>query len=857
MAKSKKRARKRARYNSKKTKKKDSKKIDGIKDNARQVKSKEIAENRGFMHYVLVALFWIFLIIVLFLSANLVSWTITGNLIYETDTGLQNYPSPFVVNGKINGIIVAGDNVPGEEIVGAIDIANNLAAYEDESAAEETEDNGEITSGKIETSSRKLTLSSSRDGLKEIRSTGMDKNDLPTILADGEFTNKEGSRYEYDQSIKFSDGPRLQHYADSDYKSKEPNLMVYLDKNNLFLNYTLDFTKSAVSSITSGVLDDFEEKTIEIMGNKYDITKATTSGSTIQLSLMGGAVTSIMGQGDTKIISLNDKDYNVKVTYIGLTNSISRAKFTIDGEITESLAEGETFKLSDGTTVGVRDIMEEESGELMADQVEFYMGVNKIELDDTDYTTKSSGKKNGDSVGLNDEDVDGLYFDVVASLDSAASKLSIDEIIITWIPDDEVFITKENSETLPGLESFVINFEDYIMPANEETQVSANSDNIELDTEIESGDISFNILGSDGTKFTRIGGSSSTENLVTASGAGATITFDTDTDEYFVATYMDGGDGESYLLEISDIDDINGVDIKDAASGTKYEDKKAGSFSVGSVTLTLSAINETDNNVSITGCGTCYFDRLVTNEGLLVNLPVDGSNINIAANPTTFALTFTEEDRNENIGSGTAFDVNAGFSGGSCTISSISKTTLSNSNYYEIGDSDNYVGYAASDLGTKIKFDENEAVIDYHGGESYANVFVSETNAESDIEVEPQTEVPGQIEETAIEGSIFKLASEAANYPNYNMIIIGGPCANPAAEKFMDCANWPYSGGQAIIKMYDSDGKNALLVAGTTKEDTKRAIKVIANYADYNLDGEEFCVTGAADNIIVTEGLCQ
>ena len=320
---------------------------------------------------------------------------------------------------------------------------------------------------------------------------------------------------------------------------------------------------------------------------------------------------------------------------------------------------------------------------------------------------------------------------------------------------------------------------------------------------------------------------------------------------------MDGGDGESYLLEVSDIDDVNGVDIKDSASGTKYEDKKAGSFSVGSVTLTLSNINETNNNLSITGCGTCYFDRLVTNEGLLVNLPVEGSNINIAANPTTFALTFTEEDRNENIGSGTAFDVNTGFSGGSCTISSISKTTLSNSNYYEIGDSDNYVGYAASDLGTKIKFDDNDAAIDYHGGESYAEVFVSEvSSSSSQIEIQPQTEMPAQIDATPIEGSIFKLASEA-NGINQNMIIIGGPCANEVTANFMSCEQWPYSPGQAIIKIYDNNLRKALVVAGTTKEDTKRAIKVIANYEDYDLNGNEFCVTGTAGNIIVNKGLCQ
>ena len=45
---------------------------------------------------------------------------------------------------------------------------------------------------------------------------------------------------------------------------------------------------------------------------------------------------------------------------------------------------------------------------------------------------------------------------------------------------------------------------------------------------------------------------------------------------------------ESYQLEITDIDDTNGVDFKDIVSGTKYENKKNGtSFSIGGVTLTV------------------------------------------------------------------------------------------------------------------------------------------------------------------------------------------------------------------------------------------------------------------------------
>ena len=95
--------------------------------------------------------------------------------------------------------------------------------------------------------------------------------------------------------------------------------------------------------------------------------------------------------------------------------------------------------------------MEEEAGEVTADQVEFYLGAEKLELLDTAYTTQTSGTKSGNAAKMNDEDVEGLFFDLVASADSANNELDFDKIIITWIPDDEVFVTEESSATIPGL----------------------------------------------------------------------------------------------------------------------------------------------------------------------------------------------------------------------------------------------------------------------------------------------------------------------------------------------------------------------------------------------------------------------
>lgn len=51
------------------------------------------------------------------------------------------------------------------------------------------------------------------------------------------------------------------------------------------------------------------------------------------------------------------------------------------------------------------------------------------------------------------------------------------------------------------------------------------------------------------------------------------------------------------------------------------------------------------------------------------------------------------------------------------------------------------------------------------------------------------------------------------------LIVIGGPCANPAWKNFstLTCNAWPYAEGEGTIRVVE----NAILIAGTTAEDTE------------------------------------
>ena len=95
------------------------------------------------------------------------------------------------------------------------------------------------------------------------------------------------------------------------------------------------------------------------------------------------------------------------------------------------------------------------------------------------------------------------------------------------------------------------------------------------------------------------------------------------------------------------------------------------------------------------------------------------------------------------------------------------------------------------------------------------------------------------------------LASELADLKSQNIIFVGGPCANPLVEKiegFPNCQNWPYSSGESIIQISQIPNSNkiALLVAGTSAQDTQRASLVLKNYEAFkeNIKGKIVKITG-------------
>ncbi|MBI5872006.1 hypothetical protein HZB88_02885 [archaeon] len=112
---------------------------------------------------------------------------------------------------------------------------------------------------------------------------------------------------------------------------------------------------------------------------------------------------------------------------------------------------------------------------------------------------------------------------------------------------------------------------------------------------------------------------------------------------------------------------------------------------------------------------------------------------------------------------------------------------------------------------------------------------------------------------TQISPSIKKHTDIEDSYADYNLILVGGPCADPLVETVfgLTCDGWAYSEGEALVKLAENGDKVALLISGTTGDDTTRAAVALANYEDYGFEDTEALVKGTSLTDITVEKVTE
>lgn len=760
-----------------------------------------------------------------------------------------SYPAPFVSNGNADVAIVVGSNA-AVDWAPAFDIGLNLQAALSEGSFAPGTSTGASASGenvKIETSSQKLHLGSN---LTDVRTTKITKSDLPVLLARKTYRSYDSQTYDYEQEIDVQPNIAFTHFANNDLNNRVPTVGLNLPSQTSVLNYTLNFLKAAESDVdSSGRLEDLQNTKMWILGKEYTLLNAynNTGSNSVKLELMAGSATDVVYMNEEKTITVNGKDYNIKLTFVDSSN----AKFEVNGERTGALAKGGTFKLSDGTQIGVRDISYQAfAGGIMS--AEISVGAEKLTLE------------HGATVKLNDKDVTGLTASITKGL--SGTRQTISAVKIAWKTDDRSFVTPDKEIVFPGLGSLKLTMTNLTTPAMETTKIQNNGNlNVEVRTTLKDGPANFIMLSGNGTTFNKIGREGADPDALITT-AGSTFNFDTDTDLYFVASWNSSTASESYLLEAKISTEGSGqtnyTTLNSLITGSdKVEKCKVQSgqtCTIGNVVITISNVDYANRNFTATGGSGVTFNNLFTKEGLLMHLPVDGvtgggygSVVNITtAGTTAYAVRFVEEDR-YSARAGQVINVTLGWTSDSKSqVTGIQGNFLtdlgvrSSSNYFESGGSSSstqkYLAYVPGDLASKVTYDQSPtqdtAEIEYHGGESYGNIFL----------IPPESVITGGTTTSGGSGvgkqlgNVVVKDSEISTVSGKDLIVVGGSCVNTVAAKMLGSTT-PLCGtdftqasgiaaDQFIIKVmespYSSD-KVAMLVAGYEAADTVKAARFV------------------------------
>jgi len=210
-----------------------------------------------------------------------------------------------------------------------------------------------------------------------------------------------------------------------------------------------------------------------------------------------------------------------------------------------------------------------------------------------------------------------------------------------------------------------------------------------------------------------------------------------------------------------------------------------------------------------------------------------------------------EEDKDGDVNDGVIFSIKSYFDGDNEVDVKFESGSLSGGGFTEDSNGNN-VGYINSEIGTKVIEDDDNNYVDlvYPSEETSGDVYIG--GAASSVTV-----IDGTMQEDVIVGKIEVgtaiLDTSLSNYKNNNLIVVGGPAINRAAAALLGKTYPAYgvdSGLQentGMIKLIEqTDGTVAMIVAGWEAADTQRACRVVAEFENHDLKGNEIVITGTS-----------
>lgn len=845
-------------------------------------------------------------IIALVAGISMLGATITGAM---ATANLANYPQPYINNGMFNGMFVVGANAMTADVLGIVDIATALQ-YENKIDTIVSNDNtitnyelsGDVY--KISTSSDILNLN---EALGKVKSTITKEN--IGILGSTVIRTQKGST-DADQYLKFnSDVTGLRPVYDKNRDNIVTNFLKADNNANLF-TYELQFPEglksSAFESISSNVkvtsgtatLNDINNNNLYILGQTFNIGDSSIiKGGQVRLTLMGGQITDTIIELQSKTYTINNVSYEISVPIIAdaNTNGVKKVLFTINGESTKPLQEGDTQIMDDGTVIGITSILAK-SGEGKG-FVTFYFGAHKVELIDPDYSDSSNS---GSTVKIDDVTMNNAVVEIEAVWNT-------DEVTINSLKYSIKADSVENGDLFIPVNSTLKSMLDQpssMLSDNWDVRYLGMSGSAEPSKIVmsPSGDDSYYL------EFTNQEGIHYNIPFVdTSNDKGNGFKFGTEDNKL---VFKESSICNNYNDAPIDMDDyfiVNRNTETDKAFTRVLTFNRVG-ISNGILTLADASDRSTKeitfnkNEVNTSGCANAKNDLIVGGESYKVAVCSDNTEID-----THYRLC-VDLDGNGNVADGAITDLVVQGGGiisfedawsygspggynidirngtiGNETQINLAFTTLAK--YTDNNQDESFDFYVVDgSVGTRRQVDtsyiektsiglkkEKEKDSDYKTGSTAYGVYVKEYDPSSSSDAGSLTiEIPNQQTEakvyvigqgTTMQGVVNNggitvseyspikvgtavLDSEVSGFGE-NMIVVGGPCANTIAATLLDLPatkpgcyeNFPVQEGSGIIRMIEKGDKISIVVAGYSAQDTRDAARIMAshkNYKDFN-----------------------
>jgi len=820
---------------------------------------------------------------------------------------LGDYPTPFVKDGMFDGIMVVGDDAAPADIIGVTDIA---MALQFASTVKEVVNLG--GSGEIELGGDSVKIKRSGDLLELNEYIGNVTETL--VSSDAEalksttVSNDKGST-DVNQYLRFNWGSatstanmavaKVIYSKDDD--DNVGDFLWFKDGEEAF-KYDIEFEEGFETDVDSSdnSLEDFEDETLHILGQDFSISSATLSPSTgkVTMDLMGGAVHDTLEEGETKTYTVEGKEYEVTALIIsdwaGTTSA--KVKLKVNGEVTKELTAGSTEILNDGTSLGVREVLPNEAGETSGgDIVEFYLGANKVRFEDTDTT---DGSTDG-VVKINEETIEdaevNLDFTNTNNETIKMNKISY-YLNVDGSGGDEPYIAegqglREKLDEPEGMlsDSWDITYQGLSDPGVSEISVKASGDD----------EYRLSFENTQGVEYSSV--------RFLYANAASTMTYGDDDDylvfkqnattfyaanvsdytihksDYFVVGHNSGTDtGVSRILRLDSVDTSNNlIQLTDVGTGGAINAQYTGTWgtctygatgvtgdiNVGGYAFTFYACNTSTSGkgqvqmaVDLDDDGTPGGEaKLVVNGGGILDL---GDQATTTGYRASFAgplqITLTTDKNNFDEAPAADETININFSVSSTTLDlDVLTNAVAGLSMKNLEDN-NDISMGMTNYGVKFKEinednDPDTLEIEYPLGQLLPQAFVTFSKS---VTVEGGSGTVTIERPQRINVGAALLASQVSDPTSTNVISVGGSCINEVTAKIMG-KTYPACGtesglseDEAILKLYESGGKVAIVVAGWSADDTTRATRVLADYKTYQaagtLSGNEVKVTGTS-----------